>query len=251
MPNQIKKAPAPLVHAVTPEMRRALRRAYFSFLTAYQHRPRPPAPVRSAGGRVPRRSLPPSPSGATRSQKRLATPARARRRLGTGGATEPPRWPKARRRSATAGSGSIFLPTAVASLPTQCLVRLDSVACRCQRRRGSAHPSRTSASQGRNPSRPLPLDKKALQKTAGTFSRKTLAPSPHLSPWKTAGTFSAAPSPHLLPAPSPSQIRLSRSSSTIEGDSSARLGCGCRFGRRCGCWCSRRRGLRARRRRHG
>jgi len=36
-PNRIKKAPAPLVHAVAPEVRRALRKAYFRFLTAYQH----------------------------------------------------------------------------------------------------------------------------------------------------------------------------------------------------------------------
>jgi hypothetical protein len=36
-PNQKKKAPAPLVHAVAPEVRRALRRAYFSFLAAYRH----------------------------------------------------------------------------------------------------------------------------------------------------------------------------------------------------------------------
>ena len=35
-PNRIKKAPAPLVHAVAPEVRRALRRAYFRFLAAYQ-----------------------------------------------------------------------------------------------------------------------------------------------------------------------------------------------------------------------
>ena len=36
-PDPIKKAPAPLVHAVAPEVRRALRRAYFSFLAAYRH----------------------------------------------------------------------------------------------------------------------------------------------------------------------------------------------------------------------
>ena len=36
-PNQMEKAPAPLVHAVAPEVRRALRRAYFGFLTAYRH----------------------------------------------------------------------------------------------------------------------------------------------------------------------------------------------------------------------
>lgn len=36
-PNQLKKAPAPLVHAAAPEVRRALRRAYFSFLAAYRH----------------------------------------------------------------------------------------------------------------------------------------------------------------------------------------------------------------------
>ena len=35
-PNRINRAPAPLVHAVAPEVRRALRRAYFSFLAAYQ-----------------------------------------------------------------------------------------------------------------------------------------------------------------------------------------------------------------------
>ncbi len=35
-PSRLKKAPAPLVHAVAPEVRRALRKAYFSFLTAYQ-----------------------------------------------------------------------------------------------------------------------------------------------------------------------------------------------------------------------
>ena len=35
-PNQMKKAPAPLVHAVAPEVRRALRRAYFSFVAAYR-----------------------------------------------------------------------------------------------------------------------------------------------------------------------------------------------------------------------
>ena len=36
-PNEIKKAPAPLVHAASSEVRRALRRAYFNFLAAYQH----------------------------------------------------------------------------------------------------------------------------------------------------------------------------------------------------------------------
>ncbi len=36
-PNRIKKAPAPLVHAVAPEVRRALRKAYFAFREAYQH----------------------------------------------------------------------------------------------------------------------------------------------------------------------------------------------------------------------
>lgn len=36
-PNRLKKAPAPLVHAVAPDVRRALRRAYFSFLATYQH----------------------------------------------------------------------------------------------------------------------------------------------------------------------------------------------------------------------
>jgi hypothetical protein len=36
-PNRMKRAPAPLVHAVAPEVRRALRRAYFSFLAAYRH----------------------------------------------------------------------------------------------------------------------------------------------------------------------------------------------------------------------
>ena len=35
-PNRIKKAPAPLVHAVAPEVRRALRRAYFTFRDAFQ-----------------------------------------------------------------------------------------------------------------------------------------------------------------------------------------------------------------------
>lgn len=35
-PNRIKKRPAPLVHAATPAVRRALRRAYFSFVDAYQ-----------------------------------------------------------------------------------------------------------------------------------------------------------------------------------------------------------------------
>lgn len=35
-PNRLKKAPAPLVHAVAPEVRRAFRRAYLSFLAAYQ-----------------------------------------------------------------------------------------------------------------------------------------------------------------------------------------------------------------------
>ena len=35
-PNQMKKAPAPLVHAVAPDVRRALRRAYFTFLAAYR-----------------------------------------------------------------------------------------------------------------------------------------------------------------------------------------------------------------------
>lgn len=35
-PNRINRAPAPLVHAVAPEVRRALRRPYFSFLAAYQ-----------------------------------------------------------------------------------------------------------------------------------------------------------------------------------------------------------------------
>ena len=35
-PNRLKKAPAPLVHAVAPEVRRAIRRAYFSFLAAYR-----------------------------------------------------------------------------------------------------------------------------------------------------------------------------------------------------------------------
>ncbi len=35
-PSQLKKAPAPLVHAVAPEVRRALCKAYFTFLTAYQ-----------------------------------------------------------------------------------------------------------------------------------------------------------------------------------------------------------------------
>jgi REP element-mobilizing transposase RayT len=35
-PNQIKKAPAPLVHAVALEVRRALRRAYLSFVAAYR-----------------------------------------------------------------------------------------------------------------------------------------------------------------------------------------------------------------------
>lgn len=36
-PNRLKKAPAPLVHAVVPEVRRAFRQAYFGFLSAYQH----------------------------------------------------------------------------------------------------------------------------------------------------------------------------------------------------------------------
>lgn len=35
-PNRIKRAPAPLVHAAAPEVRRALRRAYFTFRDAYQ-----------------------------------------------------------------------------------------------------------------------------------------------------------------------------------------------------------------------
>lgn len=35
-PNRLKRAPAPLVHAVAPEVRRAIRRAYFSFLAAYR-----------------------------------------------------------------------------------------------------------------------------------------------------------------------------------------------------------------------
>ena len=64
-PNRIKKAPAPLIHAVAPEVRRALRRAYFRFLETYQHAARrlragvrdavfpegafpPPLPVRCA-----------------------------------------------------------------------------------------------------------------------------------------------------------------------------------------------------------
>lgn len=36
-PNRLKKAPAPLVHAVAPEVRRSLRQAYYCFLAAYQH----------------------------------------------------------------------------------------------------------------------------------------------------------------------------------------------------------------------
>jgi REP element-mobilizing transposase RayT len=36
-PNRLKKAPAPLVHAVAPEVRRALRKAYFAFREAYLH----------------------------------------------------------------------------------------------------------------------------------------------------------------------------------------------------------------------
>ncbi|MEO8195262.1 MAG: transposase [Thermoanaerobaculia bacterium] len=35
-PNQIKRGSAPLVHAVAPEVRRALRRAYFRFVDAYR-----------------------------------------------------------------------------------------------------------------------------------------------------------------------------------------------------------------------
>jgi hypothetical protein len=35
-PNRLKRAPAPLVHAVAPEVRRALRRAYFTFRDAFQ-----------------------------------------------------------------------------------------------------------------------------------------------------------------------------------------------------------------------
>ena len=35
-PNRVKKGPAPLVHAVRPEVRRALRGAYLAFLDAYQ-----------------------------------------------------------------------------------------------------------------------------------------------------------------------------------------------------------------------
>jgi REP element-mobilizing transposase RayT len=35
-PDPILKAPAPLVHAAEPEVRRALRRAYFTFLAAYR-----------------------------------------------------------------------------------------------------------------------------------------------------------------------------------------------------------------------
>jgi REP element-mobilizing transposase RayT len=35
-PNRMKKAPAPLVHAVAPEVRRALRQAYFTFRDAFQ-----------------------------------------------------------------------------------------------------------------------------------------------------------------------------------------------------------------------
>ena len=36
-PNRIKKGPAPLVHAIAPEVRRALRKAYFTFRDAFQH----------------------------------------------------------------------------------------------------------------------------------------------------------------------------------------------------------------------
>jgi hypothetical protein len=36
-PNRVQKGPAPLVHAVAPAARRALRRAYFAFLDAYRH----------------------------------------------------------------------------------------------------------------------------------------------------------------------------------------------------------------------
>ncbi|MEO8198414.1 MAG: hypothetical protein ABI689_17005, partial [Thermoanaerobaculia bacterium] len=36
-PNRMKRSPAPLVHAAAPAVRRALRRAYFSFVEAYRY----------------------------------------------------------------------------------------------------------------------------------------------------------------------------------------------------------------------
>ncbi|MEO8196232.1 MAG: hypothetical protein ABI689_05880, partial [Thermoanaerobaculia bacterium] len=36
-PKRMKRGPAPLVHAVAPAVRRALRRAYFSFMDAYRY----------------------------------------------------------------------------------------------------------------------------------------------------------------------------------------------------------------------
>ena len=36
-PNRLKKAPAPLAHAVAPEVRRAIRKAYSAFFVAYRH----------------------------------------------------------------------------------------------------------------------------------------------------------------------------------------------------------------------
>jgi hypothetical protein len=93
-PNRMKKGPAPLVHAVSPAVRRSLRKAYFAFREAYRY-----AANRLRAGATdfefPRRCLPSAASDSTHRPNGLGA-SKVRVQLEDAWRTEPSLWLGAR-----------------------------------------------------------------------------------------------------------------------------------------------------------